>query len=67
MEKYQKILVGLMTFIVTFVTTIIVSEFAAYLLTLPNTIANIFGYFILIIIFALILVFGYIVIKSLNK
>ena len=67
MEKYQKIFVGLMVFIATFTITIIVSEFAGHLLTLPNTTANVFGGIILILLFPLILVSGYMISKIINK
>jgi hypothetical protein len=67
MEKYQKIFISVMLFIATFITTIIISELAAHFLTLPNTIANIFGGVILFITFAFILIIGYLISKFLNK
>jgi hypothetical protein len=67
MENYRKVLIFVMCFLVTFIGGIIVTELSAYLLTLPNTIANIFGYIILITTFVLILLLGHKLVKSLNK
>ena len=67
MENYRKVLIFVMCFLVTFIGGIIVVELSTYLLTLPNTIANIFGYIILIVTFVLILLLGNKLVKSLNK
>ena len=67
MEKYKKILIFVMGFLTTFISSIILAEFASHLLTQQNTIANIFGYVIYVLIFVSILILGSTVIKSLNK
>jgi hypothetical protein len=67
MQNLKDILIVMLMFLSGFIFGVLSSELAVYLLSLPNTIANIFGYIIFILTFVAILILGYKIFKHLNK
>jgi hypothetical protein len=67
MQNLKDLLIVMLMFLSGFIFGVLSSELAVYLLSLPNTIANIFGYIIFILTFVAILILGYKIFKHLNK
>jgi hypothetical protein len=67
MQNLKDLLIVMLMFLSGFIFGVLSSELAVYLLSLPNTIANIFGYIIFILTFVMILILGYKIFKHLNK
>lgn len=67
MEKIKDIIAILSLFIIGFMGGVYVLELAAYLLTLPNTIANTFGVCLYVVTIATALFIAYSLIRSLIK
>ncbi len=67
MEKFKEIITILSLFIIGFMGSVYILELAAYLLTLPNTIANVFGFCIYVITMATALFVAYVFVRSLIK
>jgi hypothetical protein len=67
MQNLKDILIVMLMFLSGFIFGVLSSELAVYLLSLPNTIANIFGYIIFILTFVAILILGFKIFKHLNK
>ena len=67
MQNLKDILIVMLMFLSGFIFGVLSAELAVYLLSLPNTIANIFGYIIFILTFVAILILGYKIFKHLNK
>ena len=67
MQNLKDVLILVLMFLFGFIFGALSAEFAVYLMSLPNTIANIFGYIIFILTFVAILILGYKIFKHLNK
>jgi hypothetical protein len=67
MQNLKDLLIVMLMFLSGFIFGVLSSELAVYLLSLPNTIANILGYIIFILTFVAILILGYKIFKHLNK
>lgn len=67
MEKFKEIITILSLFIIGFMGSVYILELAAYLLTLSNTIANVFGFCIYVITMATALFVAYVFVRSLIK
>jgi hypothetical protein len=67
MQNLKDLLIVMLMFLSGFIFGVLSAELAVYLLSLPNTIANIFGYIIFILTFVAILILGYKIFKHLNK
>ena len=67
MQNLKDLLIVMLMFCSGFIFGVLSSELAVYLLSLPNTIANIFGYIIFILTFVIIILLGYKLVKFLNK
>ena len=67
MQNLKDLLIVMLMFLSGFIFGVLSSELAVYLLSLPNTIANIFGYIIFILTFVAILILGFKIFKHLNK
>lgn len=67
MEKIKDIIIILSLFIIGFMGVVYIMELAAYLLTLPNTIANTFGVCLYVVTIATTLFIAYSFIRSLIK
>jgi hypothetical protein len=67
MQNLKDIFIIMLMFLSGFIFGVLSAELAVYLLSLPNTIANILGYIIFILTFVAILILGYKIFKHLNK
>jgi uncharacterized membrane protein YadS len=67
MENNKKLLVVILMIIPCFIFGILISEFATYLLSLPNTIANVLGYTTYVLTLVGMIVLGFKFLKFLNK
>jgi hypothetical protein len=67
LNKLKDIVIIISLFILGFTGAVYTLELAAYLLTLPNTVANISGYCVYVITLSTIIFTGYTFIRSLIK
>jgi hypothetical protein len=67
MKNLRELLITMLIFVSGFIFASMSTEFSLYLMSLPNTIANIFGVIIFILTFVGVIVLGFKIFKNLNK